>query len=57
MDRAPMGPAPMTMTRSPSVTPDRVIPWSATASGSASAACREVSPAGRRSSESVPTTT
>ena len=57
MDSAPMGPTPITMTRSPSVIPARLIPWRATAIGSASAACREVSPAGRASSDSAPMTT
>ena len=49
MESAPIGPAPMTMTVSPGATPARVIPWSATASGSASAAWRAVRP--RRQSE------
>ena len=51
MVRAPMGPAPKTMAVSPSPTPERVMPCRATASGSASAASRAESPAGRRSSD------
>ena len=54
MDSAPIGPAPMTITLSPGATPDRVIPCSATASGSASAAWRADRPGGSRSSDSVP---
>ena len=47
----------MTMTVSPGRAPDRVIPWSATASGSASAACARSTPGGRRSSETARTST
>ncbi len=49
MESAPMGPAPITITLSPGATPERVIPWSATASGSASAAWRADRPGGSRS--------
>ncbi len=38
MLKAPMGPAPDTITVSPGPTPERVMPCSATDSGSASAA-------------------
>ena len=54
MERAPIGPAPMTMTLSPGATPERVMPWRATASGSASAAWRADRPGGSRSSEASP---
>ena len=44
---APIGPAPMTSARSPSTSPERVMPCSATANGSASAASRIERPSGR----------
>ena len=54
MESAPIGPAPMTITLSPGAIPERVIPCSATASGSASAAWRALRPGGRRSSDRGP---
>ena len=45
---APMGPAPKTITLSPGATPERVMPWRATDSGSASAAWRGDRPSGSR---------
>ncbi len=45
---APMGPAPKTITVSPGAMPDRVMPWRATDSGSASAAWRGARPSGSR---------
>src|SRR5271165_4070599 len=52
--RAPMGPAPKTITESPGAAFDRVIPCRATASGSARAAWRSESPSGTASSDPVP---
>ena len=46
-----MGPAPKTMAESPGTMPDRVMPCSATASGSARAATRGDMPSGTRKSE------
>ena len=43
---APIGPAPSTSTRSPGLVPPWWMPWSATDSGSASAAARGSSPSG-----------
>ena len=56
-DSAPMGPAPMTITLSPGPTPERVMPWRATAIGSASAAWRAPRPGGRRTSATARTST
>ena len=39
MEHSPIGPAPMTSTRVPGSTPDRLMPWRATASGSTRQAC------------------
>ena len=44
----PIGPAPVTSTRSPGLAFDRVIPCKATASGSVSAAARCDTPSGTR---------
>ena len=57
MVRAPMGPAPMTITRSPGAAPERVMPCNATASGSARAAWRDVRPGGSATSAAAPTST
>ena len=57
MESAPMGPAPITVTLSPRLTPDQVIPCRATASGSANAARRAVKPGGSRNSEAARTST
>ena len=53
MVSAPIGPAPSTSTRWPGRMPDRVMPCSATASGSARAAARGSRPAGSGSSSSA----
>ena len=47
------GPPPVTSTRCPACTPPRVMPCSATASGSASAACCSDRPSGTRSGSSA----
>ena len=51
---APIGPAPKTITLSPGATPERVMPCSATDSGSASAAWRGERPSGRRRTTAGP---
>src|SRR5271157_1480564 len=54
---APIGPAPKTITVSPGVTPERVMPCNATDSGSANAAWRAARPSGRRSTPPARATT
>ncbi len=54
---APIGPHPVTRMRCPARTPPRVRPWSATASGSASAAARIDTPGGTRRSSGSRTRT
>ncbi len=49
IDSAPIGPAPVTSIRWPMCAAPRVSPWSATASGSVSAAARSDNPSGRAS--------
>ena len=54
---APIGPHPVTRMRCPARTPPRVRPWSATASGSASAAARIDTPGGTHRSSGSRTRT
>ena len=55
MDSAPIGPAPSTSARWSSSTRERVMPCSATASGSVRAAARGSRPSGTASSSPAPT--